>query len=69
MLTWPLKHLSSCACMYILYNRRLRSATHETFYGAVIFVGTYFKNNISIILLLNFNTVNNVLIQIPKFLN
>ena len=39
--------------IYVLYKMHLRLTTSKTFYGALIFVGTYFKSNINIILLCN----------------
>ena len=38
---------------YVLYKMHLRLTTSKTFYGTLIFVGTYFKSNINIILLCN----------------
>ena len=35
------------SCIYVLYKMHLRVSTSTNFYDALIFVGTYFKGNIS----------------------
>ena len=52
---WPLAR--------VLYEMHLRVSTSKNFYGVLIFLGIYFKSNISNIFI--FNTMNNVLIQFP----